>query len=80
MRMKSTTLATAMVAAVALLFLSGPSLNSQAPQTASGTLLSQLQAIQTANKALIEKQQKTLQSLDEMKATAEQLKALGKRG
>lgn len=69
------------ITTTALLFFSSASVNSQAPQLAApGTLLSQLQAIQAANKALIEKQQKTLQSLDEMKAVADQLKVLGKRG
>jgi cell shape-determining protein MreC len=68
-------------AAAALLFFSAASVNSQAPQApSSGTLLSQLQAIQAANKALIEKQQKTLQTLDDIKAAADQLKVLGKRG
>jgi hypothetical protein len=55
-------------------------LNSQAPQPATSSPLAALQAIQAANKALIEKQQKTLQTLDEMKAAAEQIKILGKRG
>ncbi len=65
---------------VALLFFSSANLNSQAPQPVSGSPLAALQAIQAGNKALIEKQQKTLQTLDEMKTTAEQLKVLGKRG
>lgn len=65
--------------AAALFFLPA-SLNSQSPQPASSSPLVALQAIQAANKALIEKQQKTLQTLDEMKAAAEQIKILGKRG
>ena len=63
----------------ALVFLTAGVGHSQAPQ-ASGTMLSNLQAIQATNRALIEKQQKTLQTLDELKSTAEQIKTLTKRG
>ncbi len=63
----------------ATVILAGATANSQAP-SAAASLLSQLQAVQAANKVLIDQQQKTLQMLDEMKATAEQLKTFGKRG
>lgn len=65
-------------ASVSLLFVSAA--KSQAPLPRGGSLLSQLQAIQAANKTLLDQQQKTLQTLDEMKAAAEQIKAFGKRG
>lgn len=55
------------------------SAQSQAPVAAS-SVAAQLQAIQAANKTLIEQQNKTLQTLDEMKQTAEQIKAFAKRG
>lgn len=70
---------TFLTAAAALAFFSAASVRSQAPQP-PGSTLAGLQQIQTANKAMIEKQQKTLETLDEMKTTAEQLKAFGKRG
>lgn len=41
--------------------------------------LQMLQAIKTANAALMESQKKTLETLDEMKKTAEQIKTFGKR-
>lgn len=70
---------TLLAAATALLFFSATSVRSQAPQL-PGSTLTGLQSIQAANKAIIEKQQKTLETLDELKATADQLKAFGKRG
>lgn len=41
--------------------------------------LEALQEIKAANAALIENQQKTLQALDEMEKTAEQIRAFAKR-
>jgi len=78
--MKTKASKTFLAALAALVFFSAATLKSQAPQPASDSLLANLQTIQTANKALIEKQQKTLQTLDEMKAVADQLKTFGKRG
>lgn len=67
------------IATAWILFVSAA--HSQAPVAAAGnSVLSQLQAIQAANKTLLEQQAKTLQMLDEMKLTAEQIKAFGKRG
>ena len=62
---------------LAALFLSAGAVKSQAPLT--GTLSSNLEAIITANKTLIDKQQKTLDGLDQLEQNAEQLKAFGKR-
>ena len=68
------------ITVAALTFFSVASLNSQAPQVSPNTVLASLKAVQESNKALIEKQQKTLETLDALKAAADQLKALGKRG
>ena len=65
---------------LALFFLLGASAHAQAPLPAGASVLAQLQAMQAANRALLEKQQKTLETLDEMKSIAEQLKTMGKRG
>jgi len=61
-----------------LLFLSAGAVKSQAPL--SGTAASNLQALVTANKALIDTQTKTLQVLDQLDQNAAQLKDFGKRG
>lgn len=63
--------------AAALALLASPA-QGQAP--AASSVSAQLQAIVAANKALIDQQTKTLQMLDEMKLTAEQIKAFAKRG
>jgi len=62
---------------LALLFLSAGAVKSQAPLT--GTMVSNLQALVTANKALIDSQQKTLDLLDKLDQDAQQLKIFGKR-
>jgi hypothetical protein len=54
------------------------SLNSQSPQP-NKPPLTILQELKAANKALIEKQQATLQKLDELEKNASQLKIIGKR-
>ena len=61
-----------------LLFLSAGAVKSQAPL--SGAAVSDLQALVTANKALIDTQTKTLQVLDQLDQNAAQLKNFGKRG
>jgi hypothetical protein len=71
---------TSIAAIAGLFFFSAASVNSQAPQVSSRAVLADLQAIQASNKALIEKQQKTLETLDALKTAADQLKAFGKRG
>lgn len=53
--------------------------HSQAPEL-TGTVLTNLQTLETANKALIDRQQKTLDLLDQLQQTSEQLKAFTKRG
>jgi len=62
---------------LALLFLSAGAVKSQAPL--SGTVASELDAMVTANKALIDSQQKTLDVLDKLDQDAQQLKIFGKR-
>jgi hypothetical protein len=59
------------------LFLSTGAVHSQAPLT--GTVASNLESMVTVNKALIEKQQKTLELLDKLDQDAQQLKIFGKR-
>ena len=62
-----------------LLFLLGtPMLNSQWPSTYVAPLES-LKAMKAANVELIQKQQKTLEVLDEMQKTSEEIKIRGKR-
>lgn len=61
---------------LALLFLSAGVVKSQAPLTDT---VSSLQALETANKAVIDKQQKTLDVLDQLGQAAEQLKTFSKR-
>jgi len=63
---------------LALLFLSAGSVKSQAPVTDAGVATS-LQAIITANKALIDTQQKTLDGLDQLDQAAQELKTFAKR-
>jgi hypothetical protein len=64
---------------LAILFLSAGAVKSQAPVTAAG-VASSLQDIITANKALIDKQQKTLDGLDQISKNAQELKDFVKRG
>jgi hypothetical protein len=61
-----------------LLFLSAGSVKSQAPLTASDVTTS-LQTMITANKALLDKQQKTLDALDALDQAAQELKSFAKR-
>ena len=75
MIMKTKTI-TAVLAAIFL--LSATCLHSQAPQSSRG-ILTTLQTIKAANQALIDKQQKTLQGLDDLQKSVEEIKIMGKR-
>jgi hypothetical protein len=61
-----------------LLFLSTGAVKSQAPVSESGVATS-LQSIEESNKALIDKQQKTLDALDQLDQAAQELKTFSKR-
>jgi len=61
---------------LALLFLSAGVVKSQAPLMDT---VSSLETMETANKAVIDKQQKTLDMLDQLGQAAEQLKTFAKR-
>jgi hypothetical protein len=61
-----------------LLFLSAGAVQSQAPVTDS--IVSQLETMETSNKAIIDQQQKTLDVLDKLDQDADQVKTLTKRG
>ncbi len=64
---------------VALLLLLGtPALNSQWPSTYVAPIDS-LKAIKAANVELIQKQEKTLQVLDDLEKTSQEIKIRGKR-
>ena len=63
---------------LAVLFISAGAVKSQAPLTET-VVASSLEALVTANKAFIDKQQKTLEALDQLSQNAEQLKTFGKR-
>jgi hypothetical protein len=63
---------------LALLFLSAGAVKSQAPVTESDVTTS-LQTMVTANKALIDTQQKTLDGLDQLDQAAQELKTFAKR-
>lgn len=63
---------------LALLFLSGAVVKSQAP-LAVGSVVTSLQALVTANKGLLDKQAKTLDTLDQLDQNAQQLKTFSKR-
>ena len=63
---------------LAIFFLSAGVVKSQAPLT--GKVLANLQDMITANKTLIDKQQKTLDALDQVNQDAQQLKVFAKRG
>jgi hypothetical protein len=63
---------------IALLFLSAGAVRSQAPVTASDVATS-LQSIQASNKALIDKQNTTLDALDKLDQAAQDLKTFAKR-
>ena len=63
---------------LALLFLSAGVVRSQAPVTAADVTTS-LQTLITANKDLIATQQRTLDGLDQLDQTAQELKAFVKR-
>jgi len=63
---------------LAILFLSAGAVKSQAPLTDSDVATS-LQALETANKTLIDSQKKTLDALDALDQNAQQLKAFTKR-
>jgi hypothetical protein len=62
---------------VLLLFFSAGVVKSQAPM--GGTIVTDLEALVTANKAILDKQQKTLDGLDKMDQDAQQLKMFVKR-
>jgi hypothetical protein len=62
----------------AFLFLCAGAVKSQAPVTASGIAVS-LQAIISANKDTIDKQQKTLDALDQLDQDAQQVRTFAKR-
>jgi hypothetical protein len=62
---------------LALLFFSAGVVKSQAP--VSGTTVTDLQALVTANKTLIDSQQATLDALDKLGQDADQLKTFAKR-
>jgi len=61
-----------------VLLLAGGRLYSQAPQ-ASSPVAAQLEAMKAANADLLQRQEKTLKVLDDMKTAADQIKMLGKR-
>jgi hypothetical protein len=63
---------------IAVLFLSAGTVKSQAPMTDSD-VASSLQTMISANKALIDKQQKTLDGLDQLGQAAQDLKTFAKR-
>ena len=63
---------------IAVLFLSAGTVKSQAPMTDSD-VASSLQTMISANKALIDKQQKTLDALDALDQAAQDLKTFAKR-
>ena len=62
----------------AFLFLCAGAVKSQAPVTASVIAVS-LQAIISANKDTIDKQQKTLDALDQLDQDAQQVRTFAKR-
>jgi len=62
---------------LAVLIFSAGAVHSQAP--VAGSPVASLQEMVTANKALIDKQQKTLELLDKLDQEAQQLKIFGKR-
>ncbi len=63
---------------VAILFFTAGAVQSQAPF--SDTTITSLQALVTSNKTLIDTQQKTLDGLDTLNQTAQQLKLFISRG
>jgi hypothetical protein len=66
-------------ATAAIFFLGGAILHSQmAPAPKSP--LQVLQAVKAANDDLLAQQKKTLETLDEMQKTSDQIKVMGKRG
>jgi len=62
-----------------ILILSAGVVKSQAP-SGDGSTASDLQALVSSNKDLIDKQQKTLQTLDQIDQAAQQLKIFASRG
>jgi hypothetical protein len=64
---------------LALLILSAGEVNSQAPQTPSD-MLSTLQTMEAGNKALIDQQEKTMDTLDALDQAAQDVKSFVKRG
>lgn len=63
---------------IATIFFLGATVLYSQTQAAKSPL-QMLQAIKAANASLIESQKKTLETLDEMKKTADQIKVFGKR-
>ena len=79
--MNHSSLSLAMVASVALGLLASPArLHSQGTDpTTPKTPLQLLKELKTANAALLQKQQQTLQKLEEIKSQADQLRIFTKR-
>ena len=63
---------------LAILIFTAGAVRSQAPVT--GGIAPSLQALIESNKGLIEKQKKTLDTLDALDQATQQLKTFGKRG
>ncbi len=66
------------VAVAVLLLCAGTRLYSEV-SSPEATVLATLQAMKAANQDMIDRQEKTLKALDELRAQAEQLKTFGKR-
>ena len=64
---------------ILLLCLFAGHVRSQAPGV-TGTVLTNLQGVQASNKTLLERQQKTLDLLDQLLQTCDQLRTFTKRG
>ena len=67
------------VTSVAVFFGSMPKLGSQEAAVRPKTPTQQLSELKAANAALLQRQEKTLQKLDEIKQQADQLRILTKR-
>jgi hypothetical protein len=63
---------------LAIFFLSAGVVRSQAPVSESGVTTA-LQALEATNKATLDKQQKTLDALDQLDQAAQELKTFAKR-
>ena len=67
------------VTALGFFFLAGAPLNSQEAAALPKTPEQQLAAMKTANAELLQRQQKTLEKLDEIKQQADQLRIMSRR-